>query len=1314
MSVTGSVDVNGVTRLTGNGGPVNLLGNSGSLVLGNNTTTPNYSNLSHISSSNNTNVNLILKDTTASASTVVSGSGNIFTNPSNAAAGMERYMSNYNAFFGGTSVPQISQSMNFSPTVNYNIAATQGSSLTFRGPDTTLSTWNAISNLFLGGQGLNFGTAINPMNNISGSVQISGNVLGNGTMNVKGYNNSTLTGPFNITGNIVNGGLANLNAFSSSLNFNSNAVNALLEIDNSYLPSPGTVVAGQSPRINFNMLYGNGHRVILSGSNVNTAQTKQFIHNLLQGEFITATLGDGDSSNIVGTAIIGNSLIVSGSSTVVNANLPYIPNDTHGSTFLGRYNSLEGDKAKTAETIFAVGTGTSSSRRTGLLIDSGSNVHVDGNMYITGALNVSNGITGSLEGTASYATQALSASYAPSVSIDTGSFATTGSNTFIGNQNITGSVNQTGSMAIRGTDGTTPIILTVGHPNMGPLTITNNGSLSTFQSIKGYGMENINTSPSNYSITNGVGDISIYGKFQTGSVILGLNQSSKTIVTGSLSVSNGITGSLEGTASYATQALSASYAPQDPLPSGLVSGSSQISYTGITDVPSDIVSGSSQVSFTGITDVPTGLVSGSSQISDLGFAITGSNTFLGNQIITGSVDVTGSVTLNNLVYPTIDGGEKSFIQTDGNGNLSLQYVDTLIEPIRNGEATTLLKGTPVYVSGALGANPIVFAADAGDPTKMPVIYIVKENIVTNEVGEGILLGKIEGVDTTGYAPGTEIFVGVGGGWTQTRPTGSAIIQSLGIVTKEGVGGQGIVLNPGPANLPNLPTNELFIGDVNSYPVPKTINEIGLAITGSNVFDGNQTITGSLSVRNGDLEVISNNTTLNIDTYLTNSLDGQTNIIKGWGDNPALGGPQANQLNYTGSLIITGSNNTVSVPQIRATGVGLTVNHQGYISGSDNVIAGNNSGIYMNTTSLLFPKTQGNWVGNGSNIGMTFTTSSLPGGHPTIQNNTIYGGSIRLNHSSGSAAVIANLLNGAGLTSTQNFVTNVRPLITANYIGSQVNINHISSSVNYQNNINNSPITINNHLSSSIVNNSLTFGSNTILGGSQNTVHNIYVSGSQSTNVSRLISDNLIGGRNNIVSSSVVGSSNANLLSTIVYGNGLTVSGSHTAGTNGGSAFFGRFNDTTTLHLAQDIVFAVGTGTAAGSRKTGLYVTSGSLVGVSGSLDVKGDTTITGSVQGNVTPLSITSNTASLDLNTGNFFTITLPNGSTHLEPTNIKPGQTVSVKVIGDLTSTVTFPSSVKQPSGSLYTPSVSGTDILTFVSFDSSDVYVANVKNLI
>ena len=201
------------------------------------------------------------------------------------------------------------------------------------------------------------------------------------------------------------------------------------------------------------------------------------------------------------------------------------------------------------------------------------------------------------------------------------------------------------------------------------------------------------------------------------------------------------------------------------------------------------------------------------------FATTGSNIFIGNQTITGSVNQTGSFVVNNLTYPTLDNGEYSFLQTDGLGNLTLQYVETLYETIVNGEATQLVKGTPVYVSGSQGADAIVYRADAADPLKMPVIYIAADTIEPLASGRGILLGLITGVDTTGYGSGTEVYVGSGGGWTASRPTGSATVQTLGIVTKEGNGGQGVVLNPGPNNIPNLTTGHFWIGNGNWLPTP---------------------------------------------------------------------------------------------------------------------------------------------------------------------------------------------------------------------------------------------------------------------------------------------------------------------------------------------------------------------------------------------------------------------------------------------------------------------------------------------------------------
>lgn len=108
--------------------------------------------------------------------------------------------------------------------------------------------------------------------------------------------------------------------------------------------------------------------------------------------------------------------------------------------------------------------------------------------------------------------------------------------------------------------------------------------------------------------------------------------------------------------------------------------------------------------------------------------------------------------------------------------------------------------------------------------------------------------------------------------------------------------------------------------------------------------------------------------------------------------------------------------------------------------------------------------------------------------------------------------------------------------------------------------------------------------------------------------------------------------------------------------------------------------------------------------------------ITGSTAGNVIALTISSNTASMDLSLANFYTLQLVQGTnTYINPSNIKPGVTNTLLVSTTGSATVSFPNSVKQPSGSIYVPTTTTSkDILTFISYDASTLYVANVKNMI
>lgn len=145
----------------------------------------------------------------------------------------------------------------------------------------------------------------------------------------------------------------------------------------------------------------------------------------------------------------------------------------------------------------------------------------------------------------------------------------------------------------------------------------------------------------------------------------------------------------------------------------------------------------------------------------------------------------------------------------------------------------------------------------------------------------------------------------------------------------------------------------------------------------------------------------------------------------------------------------------------------------------------------------------------------------------------------------------------------------------------------------------------------------------------------------------------------------------------------------------------------------------GTITTASFASTASFVQnaqSASFVGSAGTLTQ--NLILSGSVRGEVKPLSISSNTASMDLNSADFFTLTLVSGSTtYLNPTNLAPGKTVNLKVTqaSALSGSLNFAPSVSQSFGNTYVPSKTGSavDILTFVSFDSSYLYMTNVNNL-
>jgi hypothetical protein len=152
---------------------------------------------------------------------------------------------------------------------------------------------------------------------------------------------------------------------------------------------------------------------------------------------------------------------------------------------------------------------------------------------------------------------------------------------------------------------------------------------------------------------------------------------------------------------------------------------------------------------------------------------------------------------------------------------------------------------------------------------------------------------------------------------------------------------------------------------------------------------------------------------------------------------------------------------------------------------------------------------------------------------------------------------------------------------------------------------------------------------------------------------------------------------------------------------------------TTAFNATSASFA-STATSASFASTASFVSGVALLGSDNTFT--SNNVFSGSVRGEVKALTIASNTASMDLSADNFFTLQLVSGSnTFINPSNILPGQTINLRVNTTGSATVSFPSSVKQVSGSSYVPTTTtGVDVVTFISFDSTSLLLSNVKNLV
>ena len=202
--------------------------------------------------------------------------------------------------------------------------------------------------------------------------------------------------------------------------------------------------------------------------------------------------------------------------------------------------------------------------------------------------------------------------------------------------------------------------------------------------------------------------------------------------------------------------------------------------------------------------------------------VSGSNAAL------NSLEITTDLTASGLIYPTADGTESQSIITDGAGNLSFGnpsagFVQIAVKNVSGG---ALIKGTPVFITGSVGASTTVEvdAADASDASKMPAVGVLSSDLTNNGEGFATTAGFLKNITTDPIDgstpdPNDTIYVKAGGGLTLTKPTGDTnLIQNIGKVGKVSGGNAGSIIVSSimrSNDIPNLPEGKIWVGDGNT-------------------------------------------------------------------------------------------------------------------------------------------------------------------------------------------------------------------------------------------------------------------------------------------------------------------------------------------------------------------------------------------------------------------------------------------------------------------------------------------------------------------
>lgn len=153
-------------------------------------------------------------------------------------------------------------------------------------------------------------------------------------------------------------------------------------------------------------------------------------------------------------------------------------------------------------------------------------------------------------------------------------------------------------------------------------------------------------------------------------------------------------------------------------------------------------------------------------------------------------------------------------------------VDVVKVPAIKSTPGTINKGQVVYAVGwddPAQASKVELARSDVVGTLPAGVGIAAETITDSVKGKAILLGRLTGLNTSAFNVGDRLWVSAttAGALVKVRPTGTSLVLPIAQVVKKD-GALGIIviagMGWGPNDLPNLPLNNLWIGNASGNPI----------------------------------------------------------------------------------------------------------------------------------------------------------------------------------------------------------------------------------------------------------------------------------------------------------------------------------------------------------------------------------------------------------------------------------------------------------------------------------------------------------------